>query len=970
MKSWLIYLMAVLLLAFYNGTGLAQFYSTGTAPSTVKWKSIQTPQFRLIYPAETEQMAQKYASTLRQVYPFTGYSLAHKPKKLDIVLYNQSVISNGFVVWAPKRMELITTSPQNTYAHNWLEQLALHEHRHVVQIDKLNQGFTKVLSLFGGQMVAGAMSGFLPLWYLEGDAVVTETALSNTGRGRDPEFIQQVMAAETQLGKKIRYDEFYLGTYKAYAPDYYHYGYFMTAWSRKQYPDGLWPKIIDQVARKPFLIAPLHFKLKKETGLSKLDLYRESTQTLANEWLKENELRGNHSEHKLAFPTSYSSRFTSYKFPYQTSKGSLIAVRTSIDDIARLVEIDPDGKEKILYTLGSFRGSTIACSPNYIAWEEIQYDTRWEQKNYSVIRIYNQNNGKTHVLKSKERHFSPTISRDETTIGVIKDDGINHNYLEIYDISTGKLIKRYLKDQETYLSYPVWLDSHKIAVVVLTSEGKGIAQLDTQTGLWKDLMAPAYYNIEALAAAGNALVFTYSYDGRSNIYSLDTATSEISRLTDEKIGANYASFGNGTGQLLYSEYTAGGYQPRALKPNLIWEPINAIIAYTYSLADTMAAQEKINIQDTLLPLQQFSSKPYPKGLHLFNLHSWILPFYINLTDLPDEELRILPGITLFSQNSLSNLTSSISYYIQDGYHYLQPRFSFQMFYPVISFESTLGGPPNVLTNSASITNLPESIHNHVEWLTEISVPLNFSTSRYNLGLIPAVKHRYENLYVADSSNYGNAWLTSEEIYYYKGYSSFDYRANFYASTKMAYKSLYPRWAFYYFVSHLTPAIQKQYWGKSTVNLATVYLPGLFRHHSLQFQFGLENGFGKRMALPRGYAVFNGRYDKAFKINAGYGFQVAYPDLSIGPLVYIKRVQALVYYDRFQYENTRNQKLGTLSSVGMDLGFETHFLRFYWNFLPSLRLSYLIESQSTSFDFYISTRYSFALGGNQEESRLF
>ncbi len=961
------YFFALLLLAFQFLAGSAQFYSTGSAPSSVKWKSIQTPHFRLIYPAEGEQMAQKYASTLQQVYPYTGYSLEHKPKKLDIVLYNQSVVSNGYVVWAPKRMELITTSPQSTYAHKWLEQLALHEHRHVVQIDKLDQGFTKALSLLGGQMVVGAMSGFLPLWYLEGDAVVTETALSNTGRGRDPEFIQQVMAAETQLEKKFRYDEFYLGTYKAFAPDYYHYGYFMTAWSRMKYPDGLWPKVIDQVARKPFLIAPLHLKLKKETGLSKLDLYRESTLAIAKEWMKENEFRANNSQPKVALATSYSSPYTSYQHVHRTEKGNLLALRTSIDDIARLVEIDPAGKEKVLYTFGWFRGANLAYSRQYIAWEEIHYDTRWEQRSYSVIRIFNQNNGKTHLLKSKERHFSPAISPDETKISVIKDDGIYHSYLEIYDLSTGVLLKRYLKDKEAHLSYPVWLDNNKMAAIVLTSEGKGIYQLDIHTGLWKELLAPSYHNIEALAMARTAILFTYSYDGRSNIYSLDTASCEISRLTDEKIGAHFASFKSETGQLHYSEYTAKGYQPRALQVNQSSVPLDAIKAYKYKLADTMAAQEKINIQDSLLPLQHFESKPYQKGLHLFNLHSWIVPFYINLTDLPDEELRILPGVTLFSQNSLSTLNSSISYYYQEGYHYLQPRFSFRMFYPVISFESVIGGPPRLLTSSALVTNRPESLNNHVEWLTEISLPLNFSTSRYNLGIVPAVKHRYENLYVADSTNYGNAWLTSDQLYYYKGYSSFDYRANFYTSTKMAYKALYPRWALYYFVSHLTPAIQKQYWGKNTVQLATAFLPGMFRHHSLQFQVGMENGYGKRMALPRGYAGFNGRYNKAIKLNTGYGFQMAYPNLSIGPLVYIKRVQALVFYDQFRYENTNNQNQGTLSSTGIDLGFETHFLRFYWTFLPSLRFAYLIESQSTSFDFFISTRYSFALGGQTEKT---
>ena len=52
-----------------------------------------------------------------------------------------SVRSNGFVTWTPKRMELIVTPPQDSYAQDWIGQLSLHEYRHVVQISQLDQGF-------------------------------------------------------------------------------------------------------------------------------------------------------------------------------------------------------------------------------------------------------------------------------------------------------------------------------------------------------------------------------------------------------------------------------------------------------------------------------------------------------------------------------------------------------------------------------------------------------------------------------------------------------------------------------------------------------------------------------------------------------------------------------------------------------------------------------------------------------------
>ena len=82
--------------------------------------------------------------------PNSAY-LNHRPSPIPVILHNHSVRSNGFVAWAPKRMELVTTPSPHGYPQDYLEQLALHEFRHVVQVDKLRQGFTKGLSYIIGE---------------------------------------------------------------------------------------------------------------------------------------------------------------------------------------------------------------------------------------------------------------------------------------------------------------------------------------------------------------------------------------------------------------------------------------------------------------------------------------------------------------------------------------------------------------------------------------------------------------------------------------------------------------------------------------------------------------------------------------------------------------------------------------------------------------------------------------------------
>ena len=114
----------------------AQYFDSGQDPSKIKWNQINTEHFQLIFPKEFEAEAQRLANVLDYVYTYGSRTLEHQPKKISVLLHTQSTIANAFVTWAPKRAEFYTIPPQNIYPQNWLDQLAIHEYRHVVQIDK------------------------------------------------------------------------------------------------------------------------------------------------------------------------------------------------------------------------------------------------------------------------------------------------------------------------------------------------------------------------------------------------------------------------------------------------------------------------------------------------------------------------------------------------------------------------------------------------------------------------------------------------------------------------------------------------------------------------------------------------------------------------------------------------------------------------------------------------------------------
>ena len=154
-----------------NIDSVAQYYSTGQEPASIRWKQIKTEHVKLIFPDYYEARARKLVSFLDSTYAYSGTSLDYSPKRIPVIMHTQSAKSNAVVAWAPKRMEFYTMPPQDMYAQPWLEQLSIHEYRHVVQIEKLNQGPTKVLSWLFGQQGTGAVLGlYVPLWFMEGMA--------------------------------------------------------------------------------------------------------------------------------------------------------------------------------------------------------------------------------------------------------------------------------------------------------------------------------------------------------------------------------------------------------------------------------------------------------------------------------------------------------------------------------------------------------------------------------------------------------------------------------------------------------------------------------------------------------------------------------------------------------------------------------------------------------------------------------
>ena len=237
----------------------------GGNPPSVKWNQINNAAARIIFPKGLDSVARQVAGIVQQLNTTTQQSIGSKSQKIDILLHNQTTLSNAYVALGPYRSEFYLMPPQNSFTLGslpWPEQLAIHEFRHVQQNNNFNVGLSKVVRIiFGEEGQALANSLVIPDWFYEGDAVYNETNVSKQGRGRLPFFFNDYrslwVAKKDYSWMKLRN-----GSYKDFTPDHYRLGYMLAAYGREKYGDDFWKKVTRDAATYKGLFYPFQKAVK------------------------------------------------------------------------------------------------------------------------------------------------------------------------------------------------------------------------------------------------------------------------------------------------------------------------------------------------------------------------------------------------------------------------------------------------------------------------------------------------------------------------------------------------------------------------------------------------------------------------------------------------------------------------------------------------------------------------------------
>ena len=955
----------------------AQFYVTGDDPGRLKWYSIETDHFKVIYPEGADSLARTYAVKIENfripVSLSSGYiSGQGDGRKMPVVLHAYNA-ANGSVAWAPKRMDLFTVpSAYDPEPIPWSTMLSVHESRHVTQ---MQFGMTRALKPFGwffGEMWNILVSLVYPgISNMEGDAVITETAWTPSGRGRTADFLNYYWVAFDQ-GDFRSWDKWRFVSQKNNAPDYYSLGYLTMGGFRYLYDC---PEFMSEgyhlAARRPYNLGAFYTTTKKLTGKKFKHAFMEVCYTMYTLWNASAEDRRPYIPSEPV--TAKTRMYTEYSNNLVVGS-DLYAIKKGHVDVPTLVRIDSTGKEHRISTF-SYDVGRLQKADGKLYWSEGIEDERWNLQTHSKIRYMEDGSRKKHTLDNDKLLYNPAPSSDRAAVTFYEVGG--RSGIDIIDLGTGKSLQSFTAPDSLQITETAWI-SDDIYAAAISDNGYGIYRLKTGSeGHWETVLAPQPVMIKDFTSHGGELIFACDRTGVHELYHLSPSDGSLIQKTSLRYGASDFQYSEDGKWLYYSSQTLDGKRIyKTAVDSLMDKRVDFTERHLYPIAEKVTQQERElaaarRVQDNM-DVDISEPQRYRKFPHMFNVHSWA-PVYVNVDNIMNMSFdRIWQaaslGATGIIQNRLATAVGEFGYSAhRDPYnaanwrHSAHTRFTYSGLYPI--FELSLDFNDRAARqyttyvyrmdeDRASVElSSKETAAPYIQGTVSTYIPFNFSSGGWYRGLIPKMTYRIGNdmfnkgLTIMDIEDHvqtgqdGSLVEVQRPVFAEarKGRNAFMHSLSGsvrgYAIQATPNSAVYPRWGIGA-ETGISADLESSYLLSPMGYFYTYgYVPGIMREHGIrlsamsQYKLNRNAVFGQTAVniLPRGLAS-NGelagwlalRNDVMTKLSADYALPIYIGDLSIGGSMFsIKRLVLTPHFDCTIFSNS------SLFSAGADLILDMH-----------------------------------------------
>ena len=921
MKSFSIRLTLLLLALSATIPASAQFTASGTEPAKVKWQTFNSANYQLIYPEGLDSLARLYAAALERYRIPNSVSSGFKAneyysKPMPAVLHSFTGYSNGSVSWAPRNMSLYTNPESyNPDPQNWIDQLAVHEGRHVSQMQfgayprKFDAFYYLTGDLFAGAM-AGIYSG--PA-FLEGDAVAAETALTDAGRGRTADFLQYYRVC---FDRKFWRDywKWVYGSQRWYTPDYYRAGYVLHAGMRNTFDKPDFTKYYYQrVFRKPLLpFFNLQKSIKEVSGLKLKQAFRQIEEDFAADFAANDSLRLELTgEFQQGTDITKATKYFRAFRGLTTLGDSLYAIRSGLDLVPELVRLDDGRVRHLRYMANQTSRLSASEKTGSLYWTEHTDDIRWEKKSSSRLYRYDPRADKLQELSGPDdRWYNPAASPVDGLVAVISNRLDGRTELLLVSGWSGDLWKTIPAPDDLQLVEPAWIGD-KLFASAIGPNGFGIYAVDG----WKELLPQRIVKINRLFGRDGRLWFTSDRDGTNELYSLGTDGS-LRQETTLRFGGNDWCFAGDN--LVYTALSvfdkgvktlpASELLGQTVSPEPLPRPIPEKLAYQ---EDTLAANLVLSAKDSLV-LDFPEARPYDKSAHLFKFHSW-LPVYVDedvVSSMSFEEVYTDAslGATVFFQNDLESSYGQIGIQALGGtMPALHMQWAYTGWLPKIELRASVGGRKALFQDidiqttetTISFSSVLDTLDAPcLSGMARIYVPLNLSKGAWTSGLIPSFTISASNDVVTavDYSGRRIFKTTSSPL-------GLQLALRGYTMLPTPSSGIFPKLGIGAELGYIDYPLRRVWQPGKFYASAYGYLPGLARTHGLRLSGVASQEFGSKW-----------QESTTMSASAEYALPFAPVDWSfMCPVTYVRNFE-LHLYGSWEYMGTTNMLNGETTGV--------------------------------------------------------
>ncbi|MFQ5794169.1 MAG: DPP IV N-terminal domain-containing protein [Candidatus Bipolaricaulia bacterium] len=564
-RSLTLYVLILLILMIgIGGTSFAAAYDPN-----LRWRTLETPHFRIVFHQGTEGLAHEAALAAEQAYAFWIEELNYRPNgKANLVIVDAADFANGFASLFPNKDITVYTSQArfadwaNSRSESWMGLVVFHEYGHVVDLDKVSKVPAVFRSIFGRIILLNIR----PTLFIEGIPTYGEFLRSGHARANDPrdEMYLREMTLEDDFPSFDRASSYY--SRDEWMPPSmisHDYGPLFMRYLEERYGRGtiaaLSERYTQNLLNLNFFFPNFGHALKKTVGISPNALYTDF-KAWAKGWfaaqVERIETEGITESQRITRLSYWSDQ------PAWSPDGEWVVYRHS--DPRRLTGLRilrPDGGDDRSLISGSIEFPTWSPDGSRLVYAKL--DIYRHSYFYQDLYLYDVKTGKEERLTQGARAYYPALMPDGNRVLFARHRlGDRSPDLVILNLAIREVTPLKVFPNDTFVhSFEISPSGEEIALSIWKRGGyQDIYTMPIHGGELTPITQDRATDLDPTwSPDGEYIVFNSDRDGINNLYAYRVADGALLKVTNVRSGAFDPDVSPDGDQIAFVGYSIAGY---------------------------------------------------------------------------------------------------------------------------------------------------------------------------------------------------------------------------------------------------------------------------------------------------------------------------------------------------------------------------------------------------------------------------